>query len=123
MFEFVFKGFDALAYAEHMDYEAVASTNPDFNKAVVRVNVFRAHRQTIQYVQPADAHALGQAELVVIDEAAAIPLPLVKAMLGNYLVFMSSTVNGYEGTGRALSMKLVASLRRAQAASDVAAAA
>ena len=33
-------------------------------------------------------------ELLVIDEAAAIPLPLVKQLLGNYLVFMSSTVNG-----------------------------
>jgi N-acetyltransferase 10 len=53
-----------------------------------------------QYVHPTDAHKLGQAELVVIDEAAAIPLPLVKDLLGPYLVFMSSTINGYEGTGR-----------------------
>jgi N-acetyltransferase 10 len=37
---------------------------------------------------------------VVIDEAAAIPLPVVKDLLGPYLVFMSSTINGYEGTGR-----------------------
>ena len=54
---------------------------------------------------------LTQAELVVIDEAAAIPLPIVKGLLGNYLVFMASTVNGYEGTGRSLSMKLVKQLR------------
>ena len=33
---------------EHMDYELVQSTNPEFNKAIVRVNVFRDHRQTIQ---------------------------------------------------------------------------
>ena len=31
-----------------MDYELVQSTNPEFNKAIVRVNVFRDHRQTIQ---------------------------------------------------------------------------
>ena len=37
---------------------------------------------------------LGQAELVVIDEAAAIPLPYVRALLGPYLVFMASTING-----------------------------
>lgn len=37
---------------------------------------------------------LGQAELLVIDEAAAIPLPLVKNLLGPYLVFMASTING-----------------------------
>jgi hypothetical protein len=37
---------------------------------------------------------LGQAELVVIDEAAAIPLPHVRALLGPYLVFLASTING-----------------------------
>lgn len=47
-----------------------------------------------QYIHPADAVKLGQAELVVIDEAAAIPLPLVKSLLGPYLVFMASTING-----------------------------
>lgn len=54
---------------------------------------------------------LGQAELVVIDEAAAIPLPLVRSLLGPYLVFMASTINGYEGTGRSLSLKLLQQLR------------
>lgn len=111
LFEFVFKAFDALGFKEHLDYDMMQSTNPDFNKAVVRVNVFRHHRQTIQYIQPQDAHVLGQAELVVIDEAAAIPLPLVKKLLGNYLVFMASTINGYEGTGRSLSLKLIQQLR------------
>lgn len=126
-FEFVFKGFDALEYQEHIDYSLVQSTNPDFNKAVVRVNIFRDHRQTIQvnififfklfnltffqYIQPTDSHRLSQAELVVIDEAAAIPLPYVKAMLGPYLVFLASTINGYEGTGRSLSLKLLQQLR------------
>ncbi|KAL9955538.1 hypothetical protein ACROYT_G036875 [Oculina patagonica] len=111
LFEFVFKGFDALEFQEHLDYELVQSTNPEFNKAVVRVNIFRDHRQTIQYIHPSDAHKLGQAELVVIDEAAAIPLPLVKDLMGPYLVFLSSTVNGYEGTGRSLSLKLIQQLR------------
>ena len=49
----------------------------------------------VQYIHPSDAHKLGQAELVCIDEAAAIPLPLVKNLMGPYLVFMSSTINGY----------------------------
>lgn len=56
-------------------------------------------------------HSVEQAELLVIDEAAAIPLPLVKAMLGPYLVWLCSTVNGYEGTGRSLSLKLLQQLR------------
>ena len=111
LFEFIFKGFDALKYDEHLDYDIIQSTNPNFNKAIVRVNVFRNHRQTIQYIRPEDAHVLGQAELVVIDEAAAIPLPLVKKLIGPYLVFMASTINGYEGTGRSLSLKLIQQLR------------
>ncbi|CAI5531434.1 unnamed protein product, partial [Closterium sp. Naga37s-1] len=111
LFEFVFKGFDAIGYKEHIDYELVESTNPAFNRAIVRVNVFHQHRQTIQYVMPQHAERVQQAELLVIDEAAAIPLPMVKALLGPYLVFMGSTVNGYEGTGRSLSLKLIQQLR------------
>ncbi|KAG9004129.1 hypothetical protein FRB93_010477 [Tulasnella sp. JGI-2019a] len=111
LFEFIFKGLDALGYEEHLDYDIAQSTNPDFNKAIVRVNVFKGHRQTIQYIQPQDAHVLGQAELVIIDEAAAIPLPLVRNLIGPYLVFMASTISGYEGTGRSLSLKLIQQLR------------
>ncbi|RDX55888.1 DUF699-domain-containing protein [Lentinus brumalis] len=111
LFDFIFKGMDALGYEEHLDYDIAQSTNPDFNKAIVRVNVFRNHRQTIQYIQPQDAHVLGQAELLIIDEAAAIPLPLVRNLIGPYLVFMASTINGYEGTGRSLSLKLIQQLR------------
>ena len=111
LFEFIFKGFDALGYTEHMDYDIIQSTNPAFNKAIVRVDIKRGHRQTIQYISPNDSHVLGQAELLIIDEAAAIPLPVVKSLMGPYLVFMSSTINGYEGTGRSLSLKLIQQLR------------
>ncbi|EMD40168.1 hypothetical protein CERSUDRAFT_46607 [Gelatoporia subvermispora B] len=97
LFEFIFKGLDALGYEEHLDYDIAQSTNPEFNKAI--------------YIQPQDAHVLGQAELVIIDEAAAIPLPLVRNLMGPYLVFMASTINGYEGTGRSLSLKLIQQLR------------
>lgn len=55
--------------------------------------------QTVQYIQPHHHAKLAQAELLVIDEAAAIPLPVVRQLLGPYLVFLCSTVNGYEGTG------------------------
>ena len=118
LFEFIIKGFEALGYAHHTDYEKVESTNPTLNKAVVRLNIFRNHRQTIQYVSPNEAHKLGQAELVVIDEAAAIPLPLVRELIGPYLVFMASTINGYEGTGRALSLKLIDQLKKQSASGN-----
>lgn len=111
LFEFILKGLDTMEYKEHIDYDLVESTNPAFGKAVVRINVFRNHRQTVQYIQPQHHAKLAQAELLVIDEAAAIPLPIVKNMLGPYLTFICSTVNGYEGTGRSLSLKLIQQLR------------
>lgn len=112
LFEFVCKGFEMLQYMEHLDYDVVKSTNPDFKKATVRINIYRQHRQTIQYIQPHEHEKLSQVELLVVDEAAAIPLPVVKSLLGPYLVFLSSTVNGYEGTGRSLSLKLLQQLEQ-----------
>ncbi|KIK61681.1 hypothetical protein GYMLUDRAFT_42700 [Collybiopsis luxurians FD-317 M1] len=144
--EFLFKGLDALGWEEHLDYDILQAANdlstsgngPDeaaesgpgpskgdgAKKPIVRVNIFRnpTHRQTIQYIEPRDAHVLGQAELLIIDEAAAIPLPVVRNLLGpamakgsasagGYAVWLASTVNGYEGTGRSLSLKLIQQLR------------
>jgi N-acetyltransferase 10 len=77
----------------------------------VRVNIHRDHRQTIQYIRPQDYAKLAQAELLIIDEAAAIPITIVKQLMGPYLVLLSSTINGYEGTGRSLSLKLINQLR------------
>jgi N-acetyltransferase 10 len=111
LFEFVLKGFDALGYVDHQDYNIMQSAEPDQAKVILRINLHRQHRQVIQYIKPEDAHVLGQAELLVIDEAAAIPLPLVRKLMGPYLVFMASTINGYEGTGRSLSLKLIQQLR------------
>ena len=45
LFEFILKGLDQLDYKEHLDYDLVESTNPVFAKAIVRVNVFKNHRQ------------------------------------------------------------------------------
>ncbi|XP_063708521.1 RNA cytidine acetyltransferase [Culicoides brevitarsis] len=112
LFEFVLKGLDVLEYQEHIDYTITRSINPDFNKAIVKINLTRKNRQTIQYISPTDSHLLNNADLLIIDEAAAIPLPLVKSMLGPYIVFLASTINGYEGTGRSLSLKLISQLQK-----------
>uniref|UniRef100_A0A3Q0SJ10 RNA cytidine acetyltransferase n=1 Tax=Amphilophus citrinellus TaxID=61819 RepID=A0A3Q0SJ10_AMPCI len=104
MFEFIFKGFDALQYQVDSDSSLAYRFLLPFSFS--------------GYIHPGDAVKLGQAELLVIDEAAAIPLPLVKKLLGPYLVFMSSTINGYEGTGRSLSLKLIQQLRQQSADSQ-----
>lgn len=114
VFEFLILGLKALKYVEHMDFETLQEHRGEAGKVVVRLNIFKNHRQTVQYILPDDHSKLAQAELIAIDEAAAIPLPVVRKLLGPYLVFMSSTVNGYEGTGRALSLKLIQQLRKQQ---------
>ena len=40
--------------------------------AVLRVNVFREHRQTVQYLYPHDHAKLEQAEVLAIDDAASL---------------------------------------------------
>lgn len=53
-------------------------------------------------------------DLLVIDEAAAIPLNVLRPMVLNTIciTIISSTIHGYEGTGRSLSLKLIESMRK-----------
>ena len=51
------------------------------------------------------------AEMVIIDKAAAIPLHIVKCIMQECLTFIASTIQGYEGTKRSLSIKLLDGLR------------
>eukprot|EP01065_Artemidia_motanka_P026716 TRINITY_DN31976_c0_g1_i1.p1 TRINITY_DN31976_c0_g1~~TRINITY_DN31976_c0_g1_i1.p1 ORF type:complete len:1004 (+),score=316.22 TRINITY_DN31976_c0_g1_i1:56-3013(+) len=111
-FEFVVRGLEECGYKEREDFEIVQAEAAELARAVIRVSVFRSHRQTVQYLLPQDSAKFGAAELLVVDEAAAIPLPLLRQLMGPYLIFLSSTVTGYEGTGRALSLKLFSDLRK-----------
>lgn len=111
LFEFLERGLQSLGYDDLLHYYVERSSNPDLHKCVTRVRVTKGKPQVVQYITPDQCNVLSQAELVVIDEAAAIPLPLVQGLMGPYLVFLSSTVSGYEGTGRSLALKLIAELR------------
>ena len=84
VFEFLKKGLDLLKYDEGTDYNFIQSTNDLYNKAIVRVKLFRDHNQVVQYIHPSDHKMLAHCEIMVIDEAAAIPLPLVRKLLGNH---------------------------------------
>lgn len=116
LFQFVLKGFDSLGFKEHMDYDIEESKSTEKkSQHIIRINVHRPDslmRQTISYIKPNDSEKLAQCEILAIDEAAAIPLPIVRKLLGKYTVLLSSTINGYEGTGRALSLKLFDELRK-----------
>eukprot|EP00560_Eucampia_antarctica_P009678 CAMPEP_0197829854 /NCGR_PEP_ID=MMETSP1437-20131217/6397_1 /TAXON_ID=49252 ORGANISM="Eucampia antarctica, Strain CCMP1452" /NCGR_SAMPLE_ID=MMETSP1437 /ASSEMBLY_ACC=CAM_ASM_001096 /LENGTH=1131 /DNA_ID=CAMNT_0043431849 /DNA_START=35 /DNA_END=3430 /DNA_ORIENTATION=+ len=113
VFDFVIRGLKALKYQEHLDYTITynGAQGREQTKCIISIDIHRDHRQSITYIRPDQPDKFASAEIVAIDEAAAIPLPTVRALMGDRLTFMSSTINGYEGTGRALSLKLLKELR------------
>ena len=116
VFDFLCRGLKALKYQEHLDYTIRynQASGREVIKCVVGIQIHRSHRQVIQYIPPHESDRFSSAEIVAVDEAAAIPLPVVRKLMTqdkDRLTFLSSTVNGYEGTGRALSLKLIKELR------------
>ncbi len=74
--------------------------------------VWRGRR--IQYIPPDELlRTRPPARLLLVDEAAAIPAPLLGNMLDHYhRVVFTTTVHGYEGTGRGFAVRFVGELNR-----------
>lgn len=132
LFEFIQKGLEALGYLHHTDFHVTNQLTPtdhvggnrngprnDNQQAAAvrrpaRIEIYRNNKQVVEYFPPEVASSgRGRiAELLVVDEAASIPLPRMKQIIGDGLVWLASTVQGYEGTGRSLSLKLIADLKK-----------
>ena len=52
LFEFVLKGLEAIHFMEHIDYEVFRSSDTEQSRTVVKVSIFKQHKQTIQYIHP-----------------------------------------------------------------------
>ncbi len=73
----------------------------------VRKDRFIAGEGSIQFIAPDELLAsLPECDLLLVDEAAAIPVPMLQQITAHYhrLVF-SSTIHGYEGCGRGFTLK------------------
>jgi len=121
LFSLLVSGLNELKLQEHTDY--VLESRHD--RCISKLSMLGRRVRQVSYLEPeairrVDAATIGalvSADLVIIDEAAAIPLVLVKRILSllpskSCHVFLSSTIFGYEGTGRSLSLKLIAQARR-----------
>jgi tRNA(Met) cytidine acetyltransferase len=73
---------------------------------------------SVRYLAPerllqADSKLYAQAELLLVDEAAAIPAPVLSGLLARFgRILFASTVHGYEGTGRGFAVRFRRELER-----------
>jgi len=71
----------------------------------------RAKGIDIEFVSPVQA-TRSRADMVAVDEAASIPVPLLFSILERHgKVVYSSTIHGYEGAGRGFSIRFLGRLR------------
>lgn len=110
VFRFVVEGLERLGYKKYVDFKIVYRFTGN-KRQVERIELTKGRRQVVEYFSPFNELRY-YPDLLVIDEAAAIPLTFLKGLLFPNLVVMATTVNGYEGTGRAFSVKLSEYLRK-----------
>lgn len=69
---------------------------------------------SIEFVSPDELiKSMPVCDLLFVDEAAAIPVPLLKTIVAHYhRLVISSTVHGYEGCGRGFSLKFLPWLQK-----------
>ncbi|RLE62139.1 MAG: tRNA(Met) cytidine acetyltransferase, partial [Thermoprotei archaeon] len=93
---------------EELDYNVESTVEEGFTRAL------KAKGITIEYFKPLEV-LRRQGDIVVVDEAAGLQVPMLFGIYRkfNKLVF-SSTIHGYEGSGRGFSVRFLSLLRRDQ---------
>jgi N-acetyltransferase 10 len=110
-FAFFLLGLKALGYIEGRDFDVIQ--NPRY-RCIDRIKVFSSHYQQIKFLYPSEIENYKNLiELLIVDEAAAIPLNFLNKIMGTYVIFISSTSGGYEGSGRTFALKLLKKIKTA----------
>lgn len=79
----------------------------------IQSNTLHWQGKSIEFVAPdALINHLPSCELLLIDEAAAIPTPMLTVLARKYSrVVFATTIHGYEGTGRGFALRFLNSLK------------
>lgn len=113
VFLFLISGLEKLGYKKYVDFKIVYQFRGN-KRFIHRIEFVNGRKQIIEYFNPLDELKY-YPDLLVVDEAAAIPLTYLMKLIFPNFVIMATTVNGYEGTGRAFSIKLSEALRKSSA--------
>mmetsp|Transcript_10053 Transcript_10053/g.23516 ORF Transcript_10053/g.23516 Transcript_10053/m.23516 type:complete len:518 (-) Transcript_10053:1880-3433(-) len=66
----------------------------------------------IKFIFPSEIENFKETiELLIVDEAAAISSAFLDKIVGNYITFIASTNYGYEGSGKALNLKMIRKIK------------
>jgi tRNA(Met) cytidine acetyltransferase len=101
LFEFLKRALEELGmeYKEEKDKEGLT-------------RVVQTQKGRVRYEEPYDA-AFADARMVVVDEAAGIPVHLLLRIRKNFRkAVFSSTAHGYEGAGRGFTVRFLSALRK-----------
>ena len=92
-------------------FDQTARLLPDANTGK---HCIQYHEKTLRFIAPDDlARHSRKAALVMVDEAAAIPASLLGKLLKQYArIVFSSTIHGYEGSGRGFAIRFRETLDR-----------
>ena len=108
-FAFVFIGLKILNYEENKNFKIIQDSKL---KHIVKIEIFCTHRQNIIFLFPNEIETIKESiDLLVIDEAASIPISILESINGSFIVFMSTTTSGYEGTGKYFTLKFIKKLK------------
>ncbi|BAM39964.1 uncharacterized protein TOT_020000231 [Theileria orientalis strain Shintoku] len=112
LFEFLQKGLKSLGVEEHVGYTLVRTEGyASYLKLNRRNSGVKFMRSTD--IKNADEFVkMFSWDILIIEEAASIPMPIVDTLCSKGIVIISSTTGGYEGTGRSISLKLVQKFKK-----------
>ncbi|CRG99068.1 histone acetyltransferase, putative [Plasmodium relictum] len=109
IFEFLDKGLHILGFQEFKDYEKVYEMGK--LKEIIIFKNIKYLKQRIRYFDIIEDEILN-CELMIIDEAACIPIDILRNKIKGEITILSTTLNGYEGTGKTFTFKLLKQLKK-----------
>lgn len=110
VFQFVAIGLEKLGYKKYVDFKIIYQFRGN-KRLVHRIEFARKRKQIVEYFDPFTEMKYCP-DLLVVDEAAAIPMTFLLNLMFPSLIVMATTISGYEGTGRSFSVKLSEHLRK-----------